>query len=170
MLLGVRFLFDHHDINPELFEIKFGRKRLEQAPPLSPVLLAERLTFFFSRRASIATNQSYKQIAISRGHMHPDRVFVVRSARICEIRPRRAQPALEKRQKIPRRLPRHHRPAGRPAIPRRGSRNPQTKRPANDIGWIVIGDGPTRQDIISLAAQAASKMISSSPAASTTPP
>src|SRR3954467_10021681 len=27
LVLGVRFLFDHHDINPELFEIKFGRKR-----------------------------------------------------------------------------------------------------------------------------------------------
>src|SRR3954463_11952629 len=80
LVLGVRFLFDHHDINPELFEIKFGRKRWTKRVLYRLVVLAERLTFFFSRRASIATNQSYKRIAVRRGHMDPRRVFVVRSA------------------------------------------------------------------------------------------
>jgi glycosyltransferase involved in cell wall biosynthesis len=73
-LLGKRFLFDHHDINPELYEAKFGRRDL-----LYRVMLAwERWTFRVAD-VSIATNQSYREIAIERGGMDPERVFVVRS-------------------------------------------------------------------------------------------
>ena len=73
-LLGKKFLFDHHDINPELYEAKFGRRDF-----FYKVMLAwERLTFRLAR-VSIATNESYKKIAIERGGMDPDKVFVVRS-------------------------------------------------------------------------------------------
>jgi glycosyltransferase involved in cell wall biosynthesis len=73
-LLGKRFIFDHHDINPELYEAKFGRRG-----PLYRVLLwLERLTFM-TANVSIATNESYRQIAIQRGRMRPEKVFVVRS-------------------------------------------------------------------------------------------
>lgn len=68
------FVFDHHDINPELFEAKFKRRGL-----LHRLMLAlERLTFR-TADVSIATNQSYRQIAIERGGMPPEKVFVVRS-------------------------------------------------------------------------------------------
>jgi glycosyltransferase involved in cell wall biosynthesis len=150
MLLGVRFLFDHHDINPELFEIKFGRKRLTKRFLYQMVVLAERLTFFFSRRASIATNQSYKRIAVHRGHMAPNRVFVVRSA-----------PDLRKFVAVP---PDPRWKAGKKyLIGYLGTIGPQEglhflveaaqilKAKRNDIAWIVIGDGPTRQDIVNLA-------------------
>jgi glycosyltransferase involved in cell wall biosynthesis len=73
-LAGKRFLFDHHDINPELFEAKFGRRGLLYRL----VRFSERLTFL-TADVSIATNESYRQIAIERGRMHPDKVFVVRS-------------------------------------------------------------------------------------------
>ena len=69
-----KFLFDHHDINPELYEAKFGRRDFFYRL----MLLCERLTFKTADR-SIATNESYKQIAIERGGMHPDKVTVVRS-------------------------------------------------------------------------------------------
>jgi glycosyltransferase involved in cell wall biosynthesis len=69
-----RFLFDHHDINPELFEAKFGHRGLLYRL----VCLAERLTFAVAD-VSIATNESYRQIALERGHMAPEKVFVVRS-------------------------------------------------------------------------------------------
>jgi glycosyltransferase involved in cell wall biosynthesis len=73
-LLGKKFLFDHHDINPELYEAKFGRRDF-----FYKVLLAwERWTFRMAD-VSIATNESYKKIAIERGGMNPSRVFVVRS-------------------------------------------------------------------------------------------
>ena len=69
-----RFLFDHHDINPELYEAKFGRRDLLYRM----VRLSERLTFM-TADISIATNESYKRIAIERGRMPRDKVFVVRS-------------------------------------------------------------------------------------------
>lgn len=73
-LAGKRFLFDHHDINPELYEAKFGRRGLLYRM----VRLSERLTFM-TADISIATNESYKRIAIERGRMPREKVFVVRS-------------------------------------------------------------------------------------------
>ncbi len=73
-LFGKRFLFDHHDINPELYEAKFGRRDMLYRV----MLLLERLTFRLAD-VSIATNESYRTIALERGRMMPDRVFVVRS-------------------------------------------------------------------------------------------
>jgi len=73
-LFGKKFLFDHHDANPELYVAKFGRKDLFYRL----MLLLERLTFR-TADVSIATNHSYRRIAIERGGMPPERVFVVRS-------------------------------------------------------------------------------------------
>ena len=73
-LLGKKFVFDHHDINPELYEAKFGRRDFFYRL----LLRLERWTFR-TADVSIATNESYRRIAIQRGGMAPDRVFVVRS-------------------------------------------------------------------------------------------
>ena len=73
-LFGVRFIFDHHDLNPELFEAKFSRKGFFYRL----VCLSERLTFR-TADVSIATNESYRDIAVGRGGMSPERVFIVRS-------------------------------------------------------------------------------------------
>ena len=71
---GKKFVFDHHDLNPELYEAKFGRRDF-----LYRLLLRlESLTFRISD-VSIATNESYRRIAIERGRVRPERVFVVRS-------------------------------------------------------------------------------------------
>ncbi|CAA7625486.1 glycosyltransferase family 4 protein [Magnetospirillum sp. UT-4] len=75
LLLGKRFVFDHHDLSPELYVAKFGRR----GPGHRLLLLLERLTFA-TADVSIATNESFRQIAILRGGMDPERVFVVRSA------------------------------------------------------------------------------------------
>lgn len=74
LFLGRKFIFDHHDINPELYEAKFGRRDFFY----KLMVLFERLTFK-TATVSIATNESYKKIAIERGGMDPKRVFVVRS-------------------------------------------------------------------------------------------
>ena len=71
---GTRFIFDHHDIGPELYEAKFGRKDWMW----KAMVFLERLSFSVAD-VSIATNHSYRDIAIARGGMAPDRVFVVRS-------------------------------------------------------------------------------------------
>ena len=89
---GVRYLFDHHDVCPELFEAKFDRKGLLY----KVMLLWERITFA-TASVSIATNESFRAIAHRRGRMRPEDVFVVRSApkiEKFEIRP--ADPALRK--------------------------------------------------------------------------
>jgi glycosyltransferase involved in cell wall biosynthesis len=73
-LFGKRFIFDHHDINPELYEAKFARRDFWYR-------LLRRLEHWTFRTAdvSIATNESYRRIAIDRGGMSPSKVFVVRS-------------------------------------------------------------------------------------------
>ncbi|MFI4909871.1 MAG: glycosyltransferase family 4 protein [Steroidobacterales bacterium] len=74
VLAGKRFLFDHHDINPELYEAKFGRRGFFYWL----VRFSELLTFL-AADVSIATNESYRRIALERGHMPAEKVFVVRS-------------------------------------------------------------------------------------------
>jgi glycosyltransferase involved in cell wall biosynthesis len=73
-LFGVKYVFDHHDINPELYIAKYNKKGF-----FYWFLIAmERLTFA-TANYSIATNDSYKAIAIRRGKMKASRVQVVRS-------------------------------------------------------------------------------------------
>lgn len=73
-LFRKKFLFDHHDIVPEMFEAKFGRRGLFYRA----LRVCERLTFFFAD-ASLATNATFKRIAIERGRMPAERVWVVKS-------------------------------------------------------------------------------------------
>jgi glycosyltransferase involved in cell wall biosynthesis len=73
-LFGKRFIFDHHDINPELYEAKFNKRGFFW----KLMVLFERLTFK-AADVSIATNQSYREIAMTRGGMASEDVFIVRS-------------------------------------------------------------------------------------------
>jgi hypothetical protein len=73
-LFGKKFVFDHHDLNPELFDAKFGHRR----PLWKALIFLERMTFRVAD-ISIATNLSFARVAVERGKMRPDRVFVVRS-------------------------------------------------------------------------------------------
>jgi glycosyltransferase involved in cell wall biosynthesis len=73
-LFGKKFLFDHHDLNPELYEAKFGRGDL-----FHRLMLKLEYWTFRTADVSIATNESYRRIAIGRGRMPAERVFVVRS-------------------------------------------------------------------------------------------
>jgi glycosyltransferase involved in cell wall biosynthesis len=74
-LAGVRYLFDHHDVCPELFEAKFGKRGMLYRV----MLIWERMTFAVAD-VSMATNESFRKIAITRGKMRPEDVFVIRSA------------------------------------------------------------------------------------------
>lgn len=73
---GARFVFDQHDLVPELYLSRFdrGEDLLYRA-----VCALERRTY---RAADIvlATNESYRDVAIRRGGKRPEDVFVVRSA------------------------------------------------------------------------------------------
>jgi glycosyltransferase involved in cell wall biosynthesis len=72
---GVRFVFDQHDLCPEVYLSRFDRP----SPWLTRALLAlERLTYR-TADAVISTNESYRRVALSRGRVRPDRVTVVRT-------------------------------------------------------------------------------------------
>lgn len=152
-LLGVRFIFDHHDLNPELWEAKFGNRR-----GLFHWLLclAERLTFR-TADVSIATNESYREVALTRGKMRPERVFIVRSSPdLAKIRRGPPQPELKR---------------GRPfLVLYLGTMGPQEgvdlmlhsaehlikKRGRQDVSFVFIGGG---SEIPRLKAQAAATGI-----------
>lgn len=72
---GVRYVFDHHDICPELFEAKFGNTK--SLLYKSQVWL-ERQTYRHCTFAFV-TNESYRKIAIERDKMPPEKVIVLRS-------------------------------------------------------------------------------------------
>jgi glycosyltransferase involved in cell wall biosynthesis len=148
-LFRKKFLFDHHDINPELYEAKFGRRDLFY----KLMLLWERLTFM-AADVSIATNNSYREIALTRGKMDPDKVFVVRSG-----------PSLERMKIIP---PVPELKRGRPfLIGYVGVMGKQegieylievarilvhdAKR--NDVHFALVGGGPALEDMKQLAEQ-----------------
>jgi glycosyltransferase involved in cell wall biosynthesis len=75
-LFGIKFLFDQHDLSPETFQSKYPGKG---GAILNILRKLERWTY---RTATvvISTNESYKKIAIQRGSLKPEQVFVVRSA------------------------------------------------------------------------------------------
>lgn len=75
-LLGrKRFVFDHHDLNPEVYEARFGRRGL-----LHRGLLAlERATFATADHV-ISTNESYREVALTRGRVPEHHTTIVRSA------------------------------------------------------------------------------------------
>ena len=74
-LAGKKFVFDHHDLSPEMFEAKFGVSSG----------LVHRLLLFMERRSFqtadmiLATNESHRTVAIERGGVDADRVAIVRS-------------------------------------------------------------------------------------------
>ena len=76
-LAGRRYVFDHHDLCPELYVARFG-ERVRGNLAFRVLEWLERMQF---RTADlvISTNESYRRIAIERGHVDPARVVVVRS-------------------------------------------------------------------------------------------
>ena len=93
-LTGTRIIYDVHDICPEMFEAKFGKRGLLYWA----VRAAEWATHFFAD-VVIATNESVRNIALSRGGQVPDNVFVVRTApKITDTRAE-PEPALKKTRK-----------------------------------------------------------------------
>jgi glycosyltransferase involved in cell wall biosynthesis len=90
-LFGVKYIFDHHDANPELYLSKYGEKNLFYKVQV----WLEKLTYFFSD-VVMATNRSYAELAVTRGGKQREDVFVVRNGPDLEtFRPVPAVPALK---------------------------------------------------------------------------
>jgi len=90
-LFGVKYIFDHHDTNPELYFSKYEREDFFYKTQI----WLEKLTFHFSD-VVISTNNSYKDIAVRRGGLAPEDVFVVRNGPDLEtFKPAPAKPDLK---------------------------------------------------------------------------
>ena len=77
-VFGKDFVFDHHDLSPELYLSRFGLRTGQRGAAYRTLLAFEKISLRLST-VSIATNESYKAIQIERGGMQPDQVFVVRN-------------------------------------------------------------------------------------------
>jgi glycosyltransferase involved in cell wall biosynthesis len=90
---GTRFVFDHHDLCPELYESRFPEgSRLAHRG----LLFLERQTFRAADHVT-STNASYARIALERGHKNPEEVTVVRTGPDAE-RLKRVAPDVELRR------------------------------------------------------------------------
>lgn len=146
VLGGARVVFDQHDVNPELFESKFGRRGILYWA----LRLAERLTFA-TAHVVISTNESYRAIALERGGKSADDVFVVRSGPRMSDFGRAVEPT-----------PRD--PRFSSLVGYLGVMGPQEgidhllraaallrSRGREDIGYVLIGGGASLEDMRALA-------------------
>ena len=94
---GVKFVFDHHDLNPEVFRSRFGEpKSLPSKIQLTILKWLERRTFRTANRV-ISTNTSYRDIAVNRGGVPREHTTVVRSGPDTSVmRPVYADPAVRR--------------------------------------------------------------------------
>ena len=145
---GVRFVFDHHDLSPELYLVQFG----DRFPLLHRLLLALEWYTFRTAYAVITTNLSLREVAIRRGRVDPERLFVVRNGpNLARFQP---LPSAEKLEL-----------GFRHVVTYLGVMGPQDGadlaiRAADiivnihgrsDIGFFIIGDGPAANDLRALS-------------------
>lgn len=74
-VFGVKFIFDHHDLAPELYICKFSGRKSMTYRLLS---LMEKLSCL-TADAIVSTNQSYKEHIIKRHGINPEKIFIVRN-------------------------------------------------------------------------------------------
>jgi glycosyltransferase involved in cell wall biosynthesis len=92
---GVKFVFDHHDIAPETYLSRFNK----QENLISRALRGLERCSYAVANVVIATNESYRQLALERGGKRSEQVFIVRngpSIDFCALPP---DPALKARAK-----------------------------------------------------------------------
>lgn len=77
-LLGKRFVFDQHDLTPELFAARYGRERVASRLLLPVLRACEWLTYRVAD-VVLVTNGSFRARAVRRGGVAANRVFIVRN-------------------------------------------------------------------------------------------
>lgn len=74
-LVGKKYVFDHHDLCPELYRSRYGAEN----DFLARILQFVEWCNLKLANVTIATNESYKQFHIERGGRKPETIFVVRN-------------------------------------------------------------------------------------------
>ena len=91
-LLGKKFVFDQHDLSPEMFQVKFnGRMKV-----LNNLLLFFEWCSYRTAHLVITPNLAVKSFAIERGHFDASKVFIVRNVpKLERIKPVTPEPELK---------------------------------------------------------------------------
>lgn len=145
---GTRFVFDHHDLSPELFLAKGGSLR---SPLYWALRLAERASFRAADTV-VSSNEPMARMARERGGVAADRVFVVRAG-LEDARLQRVEPAVQYRHGSP------HLVAYVGHMDRQdgveyllhAAQHVVHERGRSDVRFLLIGDGPERGALERLA-------------------
>ena len=146
---GRKFVFDHHDLSPELYLSRY-RKTSHDAVSRS-LRFFEKLSLKLSTVA-IMTNESYRASAIARHGIEPERLFIVRNGPNLK-RVRLVAPDAELRKKAP------------TILGYVGAMNPQdgldyllralhhlvVDLGRTDFYAVLIGDGDSREELEAMA-------------------
>jgi glycosyltransferase involved in cell wall biosynthesis len=144
---GVRFVFDHHDLCPELYQSKFGERR---SMLYRALLLLEWCTFRAAHHV-VSTNDSYRSVAVRRGGKGPEQVTVVRTG-----------PNAERMEPVPpspdlRRGRRHlvaylgvMGPQDGVDLAVRAAHHVVHRLGRSDISFTFIGSGPSLEELLAL--------------------
>jgi glycosyltransferase involved in cell wall biosynthesis len=81
-LFGKRFVYDHHDLSPEMYQARFGGNGNRSV--YHALLALERLCCQWADHV-IATNQSYRTVEMDRGRVPEERITVVRNGPDLEL-------------------------------------------------------------------------------------
>lgn len=147
---GTRFVFDHHDLVPELFLSRFpGSGRTLHAV----ARLLERVTFA-TAHGVISTNESYRQIALERGGMREADVVVVRSGPdLDDFAPLAPDPSLRRGKQHLLAYLGVMGPQDGVDYALRALAQLRLARQAEDVHCIFMGDGDARHDMMRLSAE-----------------
>jgi len=77
-LFGKRFIFDHHDLAPELYQVRFGDQGRAHRLTHRILMLLEKISCRLADHI-IATNQSFKKIEMNRCGVPEERITIVRN-------------------------------------------------------------------------------------------
>jgi glycosyltransferase involved in cell wall biosynthesis len=149
-MFGKKFVFDHHDLSPELYQSRYKTPSGLVSRCLG---LLEKMSLKLAD-VVIATNESYRRIDIERSAIEPEKVFIVRNGPDLR-RVRRAEPDQSLRSR------------GAVILGYVGAMNPQDgvdyllralRYLRNDLGrqdfyCVLIGDGDSREKLMSLAVE-----------------
>jgi glycosyltransferase involved in cell wall biosynthesis len=150
-LLGVKFIYDQHDLCPELF---LSREDGDTNSLFYRILLLlERLSYRMANSV-IVTNESYKEIAVERGSKEPSDVFVVRNGPdLNQFKPTLANPDIRRQ--------------ARTVVGYLGNMNHQdgvnylieaaneivNRRKRSDISFVLIGGGSVQESLARTVAE-----------------
>jgi len=149
-LLGKRFVFDQHDLAPELYLSRFARRGPNAV--VAVLRLLERCSYAVAN-VVIATNDSYRRRAIEIGRVDADKVFVVRNGPPLSYGPLEPDPALVERARFIVGYVGTIGPQDGLDVWMRALRHLVFDLGRREVLAVVIGDGDALADVRSLAAR-----------------